>query len=78
LVSLYTAPDATLLARSHGTLWCCGYQAESELRVIPAKSIISVVAMVPLKDDRFFVVEKLGLEVAYMGGVEEDMAGEEE
>ena len=34
--------------------------------------------MVPLKDDRFFVVEKLGLEVAYMGGVEEDMAGEEE
>jgi hypothetical protein len=34
--------------------------------------------MVPLKDDCFFVVEKLGLEVAYMGGVEEDMAGEEE
>jgi hypothetical protein len=78
LISLYTAPDVTLLARSHGTLWCSGYQAESELRVIPAKSIISVVAMVPHKDDCFFVVEKLGLEVAYMGGVEEDMAGEEE
>jgi hypothetical protein len=78
LISLYAAPDATLLARSHGTLWCCEYQGESELRVIPAKAIISVVAIVPHKDDRFVVVEKLGLEVAYMGGVEEDMAGEEE
>ena len=25
-----------------------------------------------------FLVEKLGLEVAYMGGIEEDMAGDEE
>ena len=78
MISLYTAPDSTLLARSHRSLWCCGYQAESELRVIRAKSILSVVAMVPHRDDHFFVVEKLGLEVAYMGGIEEDMAGDEE
>jgi hypothetical protein len=77
LISLYTAPDVTLLAHSHGTLWSCEYQAEAELRVIPAKSIISVVGMVPHRDDRFFVTEKLGLEVAYMGGVEEEMTEDE-
>jgi hypothetical protein len=77
LISVYTAPDATLLVRSHGTLWSCEYRAEAELRVIPAKSIISVVAMVPHKDDHFFVTEKLGLEVAYMGGVEEEMTEDE-
>ena len=36
--------------------------------------------MVPHQDNqdgRFFVMEKLGLEVAYMGGAEEEMMGEE-
>jgi hypothetical protein len=73
LVSLYTAPDATMLTRSHGTLWSCEYQDETALKVIPVKSIISVVGMVPHKTDRFFVTEKLGLEVAFMGGAEEEM-----
>jgi hypothetical protein len=33
--------------------------------------------MVPHRDDRFFVTEKLGLEVAYMGGIEEEMTEDE-
>lgn len=40
------------------------------------KSIQSVVAMVPLRsvdDHRRFLVEKPGLEVAIMGGAEEDL-----
>jgi len=76
LISLFTAPDATLLAQSHGTLWSCRYQGEAELRVIPAKSIISVVAMVPHKGDHFFLAEKPGLEVAWLGGVEEELTEE--
>ena len=39
LISLFTAPDTTLLARSHGTLWSSRYQGEAKLRVIPVKSI---------------------------------------
>ena len=76
LVSLFTAPDATLLARSHGTLWSSRYQGEAELRVIPVKSVISVVAMVPHKGDRFFLAEKPGLEVAWLGGVAEELTDE--
>lgn len=46
------------------------------------KSIDSVVAMVPMREGDaglgwFFVVEKLGLEIAEMGGVEEEMAEDE-
>lgn len=72
LVSLYGAPDAELLERSTGTVWSCEYRGEGGLKVIPAKLIASVVAMVPLQAGCFYVVEKLGLEVACMGGAEDD------
>ena len=41
--------------------------------MIPVKSIISVVAMVPHKGDRFFLA---GLEVAWLGGVAEELTDE--
>ena len=44
--------------------------------MIPAKSITSVVAMVSHNDNRVFVAEKPGLEVAWLGGVEEELTDE--
>jgi hypothetical protein len=73
MVSVFGVPDRGLLAESYGTLWA----AKPELggiRVIPAKSIQSVVAMIPFPDNRgvpeavehrfkgmYYLYEKLGL-----------------
>jgi hypothetical protein len=76
LVSVFSAPDCDLLECSTGTLWSCKHQGDEGLSVIPASSIISVVAMVPFSEGSFIVVEKLGLEVACMGGIREEMADE--
>ena len=86
MVSMYSTPDAFLLQESSGTLWVCKYLGNTALRVVDAKCIESVVAMVPWDDednedeedkqytegDEFFVVEKLGLEMASMAGVDEE------
>jgi hypothetical protein len=79
LLSLYSPPDKALYQKSHETLWSCTYQGDASFTVIEAKRISSVVAMVPLGDEdtgQYFVTEKLGLEVAYMGGMEEDLGDE--
>ena len=76
LLSVYSPPDRVLYQKSHETLWSCRYQGSAGFKVLEAKSIRSVVAMVPLDDEdtgRYFVTEKLGLEVACMGGMEEEL-----
>jgi len=72
-VSDYSPPDLNLLRRSHQTIWACRYQGARALRVIDVKKIHSVVAMVPLPfdQDKFFVGEKIGLEVTTLSGTEE-------
>ncbi|TFK76581.1 hypothetical protein BDN72DRAFT_809271 [Pluteus cervinus] len=77
LVSVYSVPDAELLANSHNTLHVCRYAGHKKLRVIQVEAIESVVAMIPfpLKDEEknspaarrkyancFYVGEKLVLE----------------
>lgn len=77
LLSLYSPPDKTLYRKSHETLWSCTYRGDAGFVVFDAKEITSVVAMVPLDNEetgRYFVTEKLGLEVAFMGGMEDDLA----
>jgi hypothetical protein len=72
------------------TLWSCENQGDSALKFIDVKTIQSVVAMIPHSkpamagqqsdsesDDRFFLVEKPGLDVAIMAGVEEELPAEE-
>ncbi|KAH7905503.1 hypothetical protein BJ138DRAFT_1017616, partial [Hygrophoropsis aurantiaca] len=73
LVSIYSPPDAAILESSYNTVWICRYQGNASLTVVDVKNITSVVAMVPAGDreNEYFVVEKPGLEVAYMGGIEE-------
>lgn len=79
IVSLYTPPDLTLLAASYNTVWSCKYQGSQGFRVVDVKSILSVVAIIPydhhaLETSSYFVVEKFGLDMWYMGGsIEEDL-----
>jgi hypothetical protein len=57
----------------------CHHQGDAGLRVVDVKSIASVVAMVPFgsaDEHRYFVAEKLGLDVAHMGGLDEDLTDE--
>jgi hypothetical protein len=57
----------------------CHHQGDAGLRVVDVKSITSIVAMVPLgptDKNQYFVVEKLGLNVAHMGGLDEDLTDE--
>jgi hypothetical protein len=87
LVSLYSKPDPTILRHSLNTLWSCKYQGDSDsaLKFIDAKTIQSVVSMVPHNpvipgqetEERFFLVEKPGLDVAIIAGIEEDFPGDE-
>ena len=74
LVSNYSPPDLALFRQSHETLWTCHYQGAADLRVINVKTIHSVVAMVPFpfNQEKFFVGEKIGLDVATLGGIEEE------
>ena len=69
LVTLYSPPDQDLLARSHGVLVSCTKLGEDSLCVIDVTSIKFVVAMVPhspsgILEDRCFLVEKSGMEIA--------------
>ena len=83
LVSLFSKPDPTLLRLSVNTLWSCEYQGDSALEFIDVKCIQAVVAMVPHAPaiegqetcERFFLVEKPGLDVAVMAGAEELFGG---
>jgi len=80
LLSLYSPPNLALYWKSHETLWSCQYQGNAGFEVLEAKDISSVVAMVPLDDEdtgRYFVTEKMGLEVAYMSGMEEEIGNDE-
>ena len=67
------------------TLWSCEYQDDNALKFIDVKTIQAVVAMIPHRpaiegrppSQRFFLVEKPGLDVAVMAGAGEDMLAEE-
>jgi len=74
LVSNYSPPNLELLRHSHGTLWTCQYQGAEELLVVDVKLVHSVVTMAPLPFDqeKYFVGEKIGLEVTALSGIEEE------
>jgi len=78
LVSLYSPPDEYLLRCSYTTLVVCMYRGEGALMVVDAKSILSVVAMVPFpfllngRGDQYFMIEKVGLDVIEADNLEDD------
>ncbi|KAF8149993.1 hypothetical protein B0H34DRAFT_757239 [Crassisporium funariophilum] len=70
MISVFGPPDAQLLQESSGSLIVCNYQGFEELKVIAVQQILSCVAMVPFgspPDGRYFVCEKMGLEMAFLG-----------
>jgi hypothetical protein len=85
LVSLYTKPDPTLLQLSVNTLWSCEYKGDSALEFINVKTIQAVVSMIPhtpsipgkAPSERFFLVEKPGLDVAIIAGLEDNIHEDE-
>ncbi len=87
MLSDYTPPDLAIAQKTHGVLLACQYQGQRSLRVVDAKEIYSVVAMLPLRPrpsemynpdaanlylDRYYVAEKLGFDMTWIGH-EEDM-----
>jgi hypothetical protein len=78
LISLYSAPDLTLLRKSSDTLVVCRYHGDSSLVLVEAQAIKSTVAMMPFMeksegdrpryhDGRFFAAGKPGLSLADLG-----------
>ncbi|KAI0349119.1 hypothetical protein OH77DRAFT_1507564 [Trametes cingulata] len=93
MLSLFSPPDNTLLRESFGVLWACDYGGANSRLVVDAKSIVAVVAMVPLPltgteardgqtaaryGSRFFLVEKPGLDIAFLGGITQDIEGDDD
>jgi hypothetical protein len=85
LISLFSKPDPTLLQCSVCTLWSCEYQGDSALVFIDVKSIQAVVSIIPhtpsisgnIPTERFFLIEKPGLDVAIIASVEEHTPDDE-
>ncbi|EMD38711.1 hypothetical protein CERSUDRAFT_48348 [Gelatoporia subvermispora B] len=85
MISQYAAPDGALLASSLGTVYSCEYRGDEALVVIDVQDILLVVAVIPepataqvhsgrpYSQSRFFVAEKLGLEVADLSGIVENL-----
>ncbi|KAF8809319.1 hypothetical protein BYT27DRAFT_7222542 [Phlegmacium glaucopus] len=82
LVSRYSPPHADILKKSYNTYWSCTHGRIEYIEVISVKTILSVVSIIPHKlfqddsDHRYFVVEKPGLEIACLSGVEENIPDE--
>jgi hypothetical protein len=83
VISCYSRPDGGLLERSYNTLLSCTYSGDASVKVIEVESIKAVVAMVPHRPfqgetaERYFIVEKPGLDVAVLGGNVEDVRDED-
>ena len=79
LVSLLSCPDEDLFSESFHTVWSVTELGDEGLRVVNAKSILTVVAIIPHDhhveegggDKRFFIWEKIGNDV----GLLSDAAG---
>jgi hypothetical protein len=73
VVNMYSTPDKALLKLSSQTLASCMHL--DEIRVINVKDVISVIAMIPHKptlpsgvmEDRFFMMERPGLDISNLG-----------
>lgn len=85
MVSIYDSLDRDLLEESSFTFWSCRHSGDAGLTIIPVQRIQSVVAVIPHPtftlnnpdlvqqfDGRYYVVEKLGLDIGILAGENED------
>jgi hypothetical protein len=79
LVSKYSPPHTGILEESCHTFWSSTHGKIENMEIIPVKSILAVVAMIPHNltpndpEQLYFLSEKPGLEVAHLAGIEESM-----
>jgi hypothetical protein len=74
LISVFGNPDPRLLQESSGALIVCEYRGYNFFEIVPVKTISTCIAMIPFKnpeDNLFFVCNKMGLDVAFLGGAQE-------
>ena len=74
MCSLYSPADEYRRDYTHGALIVCNYEGDSNLVVIRVKSILSVIGMMPFKEQdegtrQFYLVEKFGLGVVDTGDI---------
>ena len=85
-MALYSRPDEDLFQQSNWTVWSVTEQGENGLRVIDAKAILSVVSVIPhdhhlcadLSDERFFIWEQMGMEMALLSNDNGEVHGEDD
>lgn len=73
-MALHSRPNENLFKESIWTVWSVTEQGETGLRVIDAKTILSVVSVIPhdhhltedSSDARFFVWEQMGMDMALL------------
>ena len=78
MVSVFSEPEGPLFRSSIGTVISCQYRGHEAYQVVEVTSILSVVSMVPIQRDgtqRYFLGEKLGLDIAFLAGISEDSNG---
>ncbi|KAI9066946.1 hypothetical protein FKP32DRAFT_1564687 [Trametes sanguinea] len=86
MLAPFSPPDPAILQDSENTVLACNSPSDDDRAVVDVDEIVAVVAMVPLPlsqeearqgrnvgRQRFFVVEKPGLEVASLGGIRQDL-----
>jgi hypothetical protein len=79
IVTTFGPPDPWLFEASRTVLYSCKSLDDEGLVVVDTREILSVISMVPHRpeipgkavEDRYFLHEKIGLEVAKMGGYNE-------
>jgi hypothetical protein len=90
MVSVYSDPDAELLQASYGAAWSCMYNGLSALKMVDVKCVQSVVAVIPFPHvcpptnaavsdmcaGPYYIVEKMGLEVRQLGGIDDILSEE--
>ncbi|KAF7761992.1 hypothetical protein Agabi119p4_9984 [Agaricus bisporus var. burnettii] len=64
MISLTTAFDQEIRSGTHDVLWVCGFTRYESLLVVNVDCIDSLVALLPLSDGEYFLMEDLGNSVA--------------
>ncbi|KAJ6511095.1 hypothetical protein C8R45DRAFT_921782 [Mycena sanguinolenta] len=83
VASFFSAPDSHLLDISSKTYWSVQHLRDTDTRVVDIKNVVSVVMMAPdhqyatyrcdgSEQDRWFLMEKIGLKLAYLAGWDDD------
>jgi hypothetical protein len=83
LISEFSQPHTELFENSFQTVFASRYQGDASLKLIEVHTIQSVVAMIPhnfpgIDGILFYLVERPGLDIIRMSGVEEEGILDEE